>query len=599
MKTFEKFLILLILFFLKEDLTLAKSKNIILVKNKKSDYVIVVSNSCSLSENYAAKELQKFIKEISDVEIPIKKDDEEISNKMILVGDSEKLKELKVKIDLDALGEEGFIIKTEGDNLILAGGKKRGTLYSVYTFLEETLGCRWYTIKVSFIPKKKEIIIPHLDREEKPAFQYREVFYTEAFDREWAVRNKLNGHHHRLDEEVGGGYKYSHFVHTFYQIVPPEKYFDTHPEYFAEVNGERKRAGAQLCLSNPDVLKIATEEVLKWIEEDKSANIFSVSQNDWGGYCQCKKCRELDEKEGSPSASIINFVNKIAEEVSKKYPDKYIDTLAYTYSEKPPATIKPHKNVIVRLCHMAPSCDSHPLEECEKNKKYVENLKKWSEICDNIYIWHYVTNFAHYLRPFPNFNAIRADIPFYAKQKVKGIFCQGNYAPGGGGEMAELRSYVLAKLLWNPDVDVDKLIDDFLNGVYGKSAKPIKEYLEMMHRKVKEENICFHLYSAPEKNLFTKEFLTQAEKLFDEAEKLAENKEILDRVKLARLPLYYLRLMGSYSNLFIKDIYWKIPKKYKKIYEEFKEIVQKNGITQISEGRDVQDFINKIVVEEE
>jgi hypothetical protein len=595
----KKFLILfLILFLSREDLIMAGRKDIVLVENGKSDYVIVISKSCSLSEEYAAKELQKFIKEISEVEIPIKREDEEISNKMILVGESEKLKELKVNIDFDSLGEEGFIIKTKGDNLILCGGKKRGTLYSVYSFLEEILGCRWYTKKVSFIPKMKKIIIPSLNKEEKPIIQYREVFFTEAFDRDWAVRNKVNGHHQRLDEETGGHYKYSHFVHTFYQLVPPEKYFDTHPEYFALVEGERRKYNAQLCLSNPDVLKIAKEEVFRWIEEDKSANIFSVSQNDCGGWCQCEKCKELDEKEGSPSASIINFVNQIAEEVSKKYPDKYIDTLAYTYSETPPKNIKPHKNVIVRLCHMAPSCDSHPLEKCEKNKKYVENLKKWSKICDNIYIWHYVTNFAHYLRPFPNFNAIRYDIPFYAKCGVKGIFCQGSYAEGGGGEMAELRSYVLAKLLWNPNVDVDKIIEDFLKGVYGKSAKPIKEYFEMLHKKVKEENICFNLYSDPEPNLFTKELITKAEKLFDEAEKLAENSEILERVKLARLPIYYLNLRSPYDYS-IEDGYLRVSEKYKKIYKEFKEIVQKNGITQVSEGRNIWDFINKIVIPED
>jgi len=568
-----------------------------IVKDGKSEYTIVISQEASPSERHAASEIRTYLYEISGCRIPVVRDNQKIDGPMILVGDSRMLRSLGVNINFERLGDEGFVMKTVGPNLILAGGRLRGTLYAVYTFLEEKLGCRWYTSTVSYVPKMKEVVIEDMDEEQLPAFEYREVFFTDAFDRDWAARNKVNGNSHRLDKATGGKISYSHFVHTFYQLVPPEKYFDQHPEYFALVNGKRRIEHAQLCLTNPDVIRIATETVFRWIKEDPDATIFSVSQNDWPGWCECEKCKEIDEKEESHAGSVIHFVNKIADKVAEKYPDKFIDTLAYTYTEKPPKYVKPHKNVIVRLCHMAPCCDSHPLAECEKNAKYVENLKEWVKIANKVYIWHYVVNFAHYLLPFPNLNAIRKDIRFYRDIGVKGIFCQGMYEEGGGGDFCELKAWLLAKLLWNPDADVDALIDDFLKGYYGKAAGPIRRYLDMINAKVMDDWIHMDLYSPPDIGYLTPDIIMQAEKYFDDAERLADNEEILERVKTARISLQYAKLtLPYYTKLIIKDGYVQPEKaeEYQALVKEFTYRVKKNGILHHRERADINEFLESI-----
>lgn len=561
-----------------------KSK-LTLAEEGRSKYKIIVSNKASPSEKYAAEELKRFIKIIGEVNIPIFDDRVDLCEKEILVGDSRHLRMLEgLDIDYQGLGDEGFIIKTVNQYLVILGGRLRGTLYGVYTFLEKYVGCRWYTSKISRIPRKDRIIIGEIDHVEIPVLKYREPFYTEAFDGDWAVRNKVNGNFAKLDEKRGGKITYYPFVHSFDQLIPRELY-NSHPEYFPLIDGKRVDGYAQRCLSNPDVVKLAIKRVKEWIRQHPDAKIISVSQNDTGKWCQCPDCRALDESEGTPAASIINFVNKIAEAIEKEYPDKYIDTLAYQYSRRPPRSLKPRENVIVRLCTIE-CCFSHPIESCDsrENQEFEKDIIGWSKLTDNLYIWDYVTNFAHYLMPFPNIYSLKPNIRFFIRHHVKGIFEEGNYSPGGHGEFAKLKSYLLAKLLWNPDEDIDVLIDEFLEYYYCRAAKPIREYIDLIHSKVKKDNIHVHIFDPPTSSFLSDDILMTANNLFDQAEKMAENKEIRLRVKVARLPIQYVMIATDRVLGFDK----------KEILDSFINVARKIGLTHISERKTLEDWIKSL-----
>ncbi len=414
-------------------------------------------------------------------------------------------------------------------------------------------------------------------------------FYTEAFDRAWASHNKINGYGADLPEEVGGKMRYAkgHLGHTFYALVPPKKYFQEHPEYFSLVKGKRVGDRGQICLTNPDVLRISIAEIERWLLEEPGADIISITQNDWEDWCECPSCQALDEREGSHAASVLNFVNAIADSFADKYPGKLFDTFAYTYTQKPPKSLPVRDNVIIRICHMQPSCDAHPLEDCELNADYVQNLRDWRKKGAKMYAWHYVTNFSHYLMPFPNFNAIKKDIQFYRNQGVSGLFCQGDSQEGGGGEWAELRSYVLAKLLWNPTIDVDAVIDDFMQGVYGSASGPIRAYFDMMHAAVIPTDQHFNLFSnVDEMGFLTSERLEKAHSLFEEAENLVtDDPVILSRVKKAHLPIYYADLWFQGQ----EQIQNQTPID-KSMLNTFKAIVSENGIIYQSERSDLSSF---------
>ena len=530
---------------------------LVIVDKSTSNYVIVISKTASPSEKHAADELKSFLKEISGADLSIVTDSGALRSHEIILGDNLHLKQLNAEIDFDALGDDGFNIRTEGNYLIVAGGKQRGTMYGVYTFLEDYLGCRWFHPEVSRVPKRERIEIGAINDTQTPIIASRDTHYFVGEDADWAARNKINGHHaHGLTERHGGRIRFaSPMYHTFYRLMPGgvhhgvQEYFKEHPEYYAEVNGERVGEYAQLCLTNPKVVRIAIETVKQWIREQPDRTIFTVSQNDYGGWCECENCHAADEREESHMGSLLQFVNQVAEAIEEEHPDKYISTLAYAYSRKPPKTVRPRHNVLVRLSDIE-CCFSHPLGTCTFSRNpsapvsVVDDIKKWSEISDQLFIWDYVINFQHWLAPHPNLYVLKPNMQFFVKYGVKEMFPQADpFNPMG--EFSELRAYLLAKLMWNPNFDVDKGVGEFLDAYYGSAARPILEYIDMLHKKATDERIHMTISAPMTSPLFSPDLMMRANALFDEAERLADDETVSLRVKVARLSIQYVEIITT------------------------------------------------------
>ncbi len=527
---------------------------------------------------------------MSGARLPIVEDGPEARGKLVFVGNSRAAARRKFNAPSGALGAEGFVLKTAGDSVFIAGGRRRGTMYGVYTFLER-LGCRWFTSEVSRIPKMRTITVEPLDETQKPAFEYREPFITEAFDKDWAARNKVNGSHMRLDESTGGRVEYFPFVHSFYQMIPPEKHFQAHPEYFSLIDGKRRVERGQLCLTNPGVLRLGVEAVLEWIRQHPEATIYSVSQNDWDGWCECDNCRRVEREEGGRhSGPILRFVNALAAEVGKKHPEKLIDTLAYLYSEAPPRRARPRPNVRIRLCPIG-VCQAHPYEKCPYNAYFVNNLRAWSKITDRLYVWHYNTNFSNYLLPFPDFDELAADIPMYRRHGVVGLFLQGAYPPGGGGEMGELRAYVSARLLWDTTADPEKAVNEFLEEVYGPAAPAMRSFFDLMHQLVRTPPAGEgqHIWIRHPPRL-SGERIAQAQDLFRQAEAAAGNEAVLQRVHKARLSLDAVEVMHARRFVIQDGMYTPVDLDgLRQRYRQFMTGLRRFGVTSITEGISLED----------
>ena len=333
----------------------------------------------------------------------------------------------------------------------------------MYQFLED-LGCRWFASDVSVVPTLGRIELPRIRKTGRPAFEFRDHFSFDAWDPQWSVRNRFNGNFTSAPSYMGGHDSYGLFVHTFYALLPPEEFFDQHPEYFSMVDGVRRRQTAQICLTNPDVLRIVTQRVLERMRSNPQAKIFSVSQNDFQGYCTCEQCNRVAENEGSQAGPVLHFVNAIAEQTSKEFPDKLIDTLAYEYTLKAPRHVRPGPNVRVRLCSIR-CCQGHGYGTCDHpgSVEFLEALRDWSKITNQMYIWHYCTNFAHYHAPMADLDELHANINLYRKNGVHGLFMQGCGENGGGAESAALRAYLAGQAAyrrgrWEEAVnDLDRL----------------------------------------------------------------------------------------------------------------------------------------------
>lgn len=517
-------------------------------RGKPAQYTIVIPAAASPSQKYAAEELKNFTEQMTGVELPVITDDKPLPERAVLLGQTKYTDKLCGSIDLKALGDDGFTLKTSGKHICIIGSNVRGTLYGVYELLEKYGGCRWYSSWHSKIPKLDKWEIPELDDTQIPAFALREPFWFDMFNGDFAARNKVNGNRMHLTEKHGGhSYRFGGGLgscHTFARLCPVDKYFDTHPEYFSEIDGKRIKNHTQLCLTNPDVLKIVTSNVLERIRKDPGASFYGVSQNDWYNYCTCPKCKAIDDAEGSHAGTMIAFVNKVAEAVEKEFPDVIIETLAYQYTRKPPKTIKPRHNVMPCLCTI--ECDfSYPLARgaFKENRNFVDDIRGWSNISPSLYIWDYTTDFHSYIMPFPNVLALQENVKFFQTNSVSYVFEQGAYQ-GRHGDFAELKAWLLAKWLWNPDLPQEELLQDFFNGYYGAAAPYVRTYFDALHSFYRNEaDKPLRIFNDIKHIHIPDEFFDRAAILWQHAEEaVKDDPQYLYNVRMGAIPVLYARL---------------------------------------------------------
>lgn len=540
---------------------------------------IITSSNCTPQEEYAAQELKNYLDFITTSSLPM--GDENTDGPVIAIGGAAKGLGVTATADL---GEDGFTIRTVDDSLAIVGGK-RGVIYGVYEFLEK-LGCRFFTPKCERIPSIQDLELPRLDDTQVPVLEYRYHNYIDftGYPR-FAVKNRINGPV-PIKEKFGGNLSYVWFVHSFEPcILNPDEWFDEHPEYFSMVNGKRIRERTQLCLTNPDVLRITIDKVKKALRENPESRIISVSQNDWYNNCTCPECRKIDEAEGSNAGSLIWFINQVAEAIEEEFPDVIVDTLAYQYSRPAPKNIRPRKNVCVRLCSIE-ACFAHPFETCDDTSRqvtrpdgtksdFIRDLQEWGKICDRVYIWDYTTCFAHYPAPFPNWNVLQPNMQAFVKNNVKGVFEQACGALGGGVDLNELRAYLIAKLLWDANCDYERHMQEFLEYYYGAAAPFIRKYIKTLTDKVEKDNIHLGFNDQCDRAHLTDDMLDIYDELFDQAEKAVLGDAIRSmRVARARLAIRWVRLKNNAMLKGIKD-----PEEIHQFFKDWKA----HGLTRIDE----------------
>jgi hypothetical protein len=509
-------------------------------------YLIVLPDKPLPVETTAANKLKKYLDEVTNANfIIIHESEADITQPLLVVGNSSLAKTLLPEIDATELPYDGIVVKTTGKNIIMFGHPTRGTLYAVNTFLEEAVGVRWWTSTESYIPKAKKLQVPSLNIHQAPHLIYREAFYKDAFnDEAFAAQMKCNGDFSKITPEYGGYHKFQYFVHSFYPILPPGKYFEKHPEWYSQVNGKRVGQWAQLCLSNDAMRNEFTKNVLDTLRNNPDMDFISISQNDCYGACQCEVCQTIVNEEGSESGPVIRFVNAVAEEIEKEFPDIWIETLAYQYTRKAPLKVKPRKNVVVRLCTIECSF-SQPLDEGEQNKSLREDIEAWSKIADNLFVWDYVTNFTSYMLPHPNIHVLAPNIRFFINNNTIGLFEQGDFYCDAG-DFVRMRNWVISRLMWNPALDENKLIEEFLCGYYGKKAAPyLQQYWDLLTNRVKESNVYLRCYMGDTADWLTVPTYIQAVSLMKKAIEVTKDEILRNRLRREEIPLKFVLLLEN------------------------------------------------------
>jgi hypothetical protein len=497
---------------------------------------VIVDPSASPAVHHAADELSSYLSQITGASIPVVPTSSPDPNG-IVVGPGLLTTQLCPDIPWDKLAPEELVLRSTMGGLVVAGGSDRGTLYAVYRLLARE-GVRWWTPWASSVPSKRDLTIGHLDIREKPGLEYRAPFWHSAFDPDWAVRNGSNYAGNGMKGIHGGGVEYAEFVHTYYHLVPPDPNFKLHPEWYSQINGKRTTDNAQLCTTDPDLRAYMLEQVKKDLRANPTATIISVSQNDCFNPCQCDRCRELVKEEGSESALVLSLANYVADGIAGEFPNVAVDTLAYQWSRHAPKQMKPRPNVIVRLCSI--ECNFGQPLDSKKNASFRDDVLAWSKLTDRLYVWDYVTNFVNYVQPMPDEAVLGPNVKFLASHGVKGIFEEGDYTSNGAG-MSELKAWLLAQLLWDPNADAKALTREFLAGYYGAAAKPIGAYLALMDR----ESAATMAYCGQDSNapFLSYQMLTESERLWTKAEAaVAGDPDRLWRVKQGHQAIRYVFL---------------------------------------------------------
>lgn len=517
------------------------------------EYTLVVQDGGAACVRNSADELVEFIEKATGFRIP-----EKASEHEIVIGvtdrDTEKVTAARAEVKLD-----GYTLLMDGGRLYITGSCDRGTMYGVYCFLEDYVGVRFFAKDTTVVINQDAVAIPaDVHTTHNPYFEMRDTYwYDMRYDQTFANHSKDNSFYDSSTpvSDIGGGVGYAgRFVHTI-NLLQDLPY----------------QGNVQPCLTDENVYQLVLSNVRKWLDANPEATIISVSQNDSDPGklgCQCENCKAIDDAEGSPMGSLLTFINRIANDIKDDYPGVYVDTLAYRYTRKPPKTVRPADNVIIRLCSIE-CCFTHPLsdETCYKNKAFKKDIEAWAAICDNLYIWDYTYNAETYFTFFPNFDVLWDNVNFYKDHNVKGVFLEGQQV-SVSGEFGELRSYLLAKLLWDPDMTKEEYyayMDEFLQYYYGAGWEKIKTYMTDM-TKIALTNPHVGIFDKGEKMIpfvdptgkQNLRYCSTMKKLWEEAFELAETDEQKAHVEKSSIQIYYYCHLKGRTNdrkEYLKKVY--------------------------------------------
>ena len=457
----------------------------LLIEGGRSDYEIVCALEANAATSLAARELQTWIRQSTGLELPQVSRPTQGRNHFF-IGENEW--SAIAGVTAEGLNPEGYRLKTVGADIHLVGrdllrgslspkrtsATQTGSLSGVCDFLERCLGIRflWHDKLGTLVPKRDRIIVPDLDIETAPAWSYRRLAYSP----EEKCGDDLFGRRLRL----GHSHTVAH-SHAWFQIMPVETYGKEHPEWFAEIDGERRTAyymehhGGQVCTSNPEVVEVFAKAAIAFFDEQPGRDMFSLSPNDGSGFCTCEKCRALDHGGTSLTDRLITFYNAIAERVDVKYPDKLLGAYAYSYYRDPPVTVKVHPNLYV--VHATNTAFHQGLGWPEEHAAE----EQWRASAPHL------AKYDIYYSPDSSLNLI-APVTKHLVEKIRaesatGI--EGGYLYiGQSYEQLGAGHFLMARLMWDPAVDTATLAAGYYRSLYGDAAVPVQSYYDLLESRL-------------------------------------------------------------------------------------------------------------------
>lgn len=501
-------------------------------------------------------------------------------------------------IDLSDVKDDGYKLEIKPEGIYIVGKTDDAARNGIYDFLETHLECMYVSPENTYVPIFPTVKLALEEKTVNPTITWRKVYQYESVQNGWYERLKMNGTIVKEGENSIELYnEWGTWCHSSFEFVPPEKYFDEHPEYYAKFLGKRRYQfnvlgrtfPTHLCYTNEEVYQIAEAELVKRIEANPEVKFWDFSIMDtYFATCRCKECKKFNKEAGSEMGTLLAFLNRLADAIRDDYPDVYLSTLAYQRVKNPPKNMKCAPNLCINVCAF-PGTQSYPYSTeggIKASREFAERVVEWGKICDNILVWDYVVNFTHLKLPFPNFEFQKENLEFYLENNIRFVFHQGSREPMD--ENAEMRTYLLSRQLWDKDVDLLALAKKYVAVVYGDAAGLVEEYMDTANAAMIESGADLSLYDSPKKHKngylapkFTDKYLELTEKMLE----VAENSDTVN-VKAVEM----LRVNALYAKM--TDASWDYRAK-KAAFEEFKALSEKYNFTKSGEIVEMSRFVEK------
>jgi hypothetical protein len=516
--------------------TYTSAATLTLVHDGKPRCSIILPNDASKVLRETAEDVAGLIERMSGARLPVTSS---TSGSSIQLG--------PVDSELEPLV---YHIRREGNYVIVTGGSDQGIANGAYAFMEH-LGARFYIPGElgTHLPQLPTISVDDLDISDEPDFISVRGFGGHPEPGEgtlWLKRNRLYG------------FPNQHHGHNWYNVIGREQ-VDVNPEWFAlQASGGRSD---QLCTTHPDVLDSAVAASRRYFDTNPAGPMYSLSPNDNGKFCQCDRCRALDNElgidptveDGSYTDRLVYFLNQVAEQTAISHPGKQLAFYAYISHTDPPRIVKPHPLLLPVVCHTPwDYCQHHAIDDpdCERSAEFAGVIQGWNEVSPQVFVYDYYGHYA-WFAPMGIVHTIRRDLPWLRRHGVVGFNSEthGNWWTQGLG------FYVASKLFWDLDTDVDAIVAAWYRDMYGPAASMMSQYGAMFEKLL--EDVPY--YSDTERafvDSISPDFLARVDALLENAETLAaddsrgtQREVFLERLRRVRAGHNMLRLQVAIEDL--------------------------------------------------
>ncbi len=553
----------------KEYATDESGNVLMLVKDRTTDYVIVISENANSIEKDASYELRDFLYEATGVDFKIAKDSEVTvtdDTKAILLGDTKYSKD--VVATYDVLGDSGYIIHQKGNNVILKGATSEGTLYSVYEFLSQEVNFEVYALDEIYIDKVSSVeLVKFNNFVDTAAIDWRNPGWGYAMDNN-IKRMRLLSPVQSGTSVYGKDYVTS--AHSIAGFIKPS-WYPEHPEWFSSKDDKM----FHICMSKDEPINEMVNHPIRGLIQAiiarPTARFLELGHADDNNCCECTDCQANCAKLGGIGGLYVNWLNRVKAAIDTALAEKgiqrdlIINGLAYNAYQKAPVTVnadgtyychpdamaKP--GVTMKYCPIA-ACYAHGINDpnCEVNSRggFAEELKKWKYVVGEgakVFLYGYTAEFYDYMFFFNDVGMYKDSYKFYGDEDLYGIYDTAILF-NSNGPFVPLKVYLRSKLMWNPDLDIRVLIDNFYENYFKDSAVYMKEFYEGIRQNFAEISVTLNSKGCYGFNNIGGRYKDPS---FWPVDLLFEYQESVDKA-------YEANENASYSDEMKEKIYWRI-----------------------------------------